>query len=246
MNSKQATHFRIWATQTLREFVIKGFVLDDERLKNGTKFGKDYFEELLGRIREIRASERRFYLKLTDLYATAADYDPTADISREFFASVQNKFHFAIHGRTAAEMITDRADATAPHMGLTTWGQAPHGKVIKRDVSIAKNCLNAAEMDSMDRLTVFYLEFAENRARRGILTTMAEWAAKCDEFLRFNDYPVLEGKGSVKASRAKEVASKAYAKFRVRQDREFTSDFDKFVAERVMVLPPPRDEGEGD
>ena len=204
VNSHQATQFRIWATRTLREFITKGFVLDDERLKQGkTLFGKDYFDELLERIREIRASERRFYQKITDLYALASDYSAEAAQTREFFAAVQNTLHWAITGKTAAETIHESADATKPAMGLTTWKHAPHGKVMKSDVCVAKNYLNAAHVAELNRIVSAYLDLAENRAQRGIVTTMADWATFLNRYLALADYPILTDKGKVRALEAK-------------------------------------------
>ena len=230
VSSYQATQFRIWATKTLKEFMIKGFVLDDDRLKQGRAlFGKDYFEELLERIREIRASERRFYQKITDIYATAVDYDKDAPITREFFATVQNKLHWAITGKTAAETIHDGADAKLPNMGLATWKNAPDGKVLKSDVSVAKNYLNEEHIGQLNRIVSAYLDLAENRAQRGILMKMADWATFLDSFLQLSDYPILEDKGKVSALEARLKAETEYDEFRVRQDREFESDFDREV-----------------
>ncbi len=230
VNSKRATQFRIWATRTLREFVIKGFVLDADRLKNGPRFGADYFDELLEKIREIRASERRFYQKITDIYAQcSSDYDPTAEVTRTFYATVQNKLHWAIHGRTAAELITERADPAKPHMGLTTWDGAPEGKVLKRDVSVAKNYLSEGEIDELNRVVVMYLDYAELQAKRHQLMRMADWAEKLDAFLRFNEYSVLEGAGRVSAAVATKLAEERYEEFRVVQDREWRSDFDRLI-----------------
>ena len=230
VSSYQATQFRIWATKTLKEFMIKGFVLDDDRLKQGRAlFGKDYFEELLERIREIRASERRFYQKITDIYATAVDYDKDAPITREFFATVQNKLHWAITGKTAAETIYDGADAGLPHMGLTTWKNAPNGKVLKSDVSVAKNYLDEAHMRELYRIVSAYLDLSENRAQRRILMKMTDWAAFLDSFLQLSDYPILQDKGKMSALEAKLKAEGEYETFRVRQDREFVSDFDREV-----------------
>lgn len=230
VNSYQATQFRIWATKTLKDFITKGFVLDDERLKQGGQaFGKDYFEELLERIREIRASERRFYQKITDLYALAADYSKDAPITREFFASVQNKLHWAITGRTAAEIIYDSADAQLPHMGLTTWKLAPDGKVLKSDVAVAKNYLNEAHIQELNRIVSAYLDLAENNARRGILMKMTDWAGFLDQFLELSRYPILKDKGRVSALEAKLKAEQEYEVFRVRQDRDFLSDFDREI-----------------
>jgi len=183
VNSYQATQFRIWATKTLREFIVKGFVLDDERLKQGKQlFGRDYFDELLERIREIRASERRFYQKITDIYALSADYDPQSPVTRDFFATVQNKLHWAIHGQTAAELIHSTADAAKVNMGLTTWKHAPHGKILKSDVSVAKNYLDAEHIKELNRIVSAYLDLAENRAERGIVTAMTEWVEFLTDF----------------------------------------------------------------
>jgi hypothetical protein len=230
VNSVQATQFRIWATQTLREFVIKGFVLDDERLKLNKRFGKDYFDELLERIREIRASERRFYLKITDIYEQCSiDYDPKAEITQTFFKMVQNKLHWAVTGQTAAEIITERADATKPTMGLTTWKNAPHGKILKSDVSIAKNYMIEAEIKELERIVTMYLDYAENQAARQIPMRMADWVAKLDAFLQFNEYEVLTNAGSVSAEVAKRLAEERFAAFRIQQDQRFESDFEKEV-----------------
>jgi len=230
VNSFQATQFRIWATRTLKEFIIKGFALDDERLKQGTKvFGKDYFDELLERIREIRASERRFYQKITDIYALAVDYDREAPITKTFFATVQNKLHWAITGKTAAEIIAENADASKPHMGLTIWKQAPHGKVLKSDVSVAKNYLHETHIRELNRIVSAYLDLAENRAERGILMKMEDWAKFLDGFLELSSYPVLEEKGRVSALEAKLKAVQEYEVFRKRQDAEYVSDFDREV-----------------
>ncbi len=230
VNSTQATRFRIWATQTLREFVIKGFVLDDERLKLNRRFGKDYFDELLERIREIRASERRFYLKITDIYEQCSiDYDKDAEITKTFFKTVQSKLHWAVTGRTAAEIIAERADATKPTMGLTTWKNAPRGKILKSDVSIAKNYLIETEIKELERIVSMYLDYAENQAARHIAMRMADWVAKLDAFLKFNEYEVLTNAGSVSAEVAKRLAEEQYAAFRIEQDHRFESDFEKEV-----------------
>ncbi len=230
VNSAQATRFRIWATQTLREFVIKGFVLDDERLKLNKRFGTDYFDELLERIREIRASERRFYLKITDIYEQCSiDYDPKAEITQTFFKTVQNKLHWAVTGRTAAEIIAERADAAKPTMGLTTWKNAPRGKILKSDVSIAKNYLIEGEIKELERIVTMYLDYAENQAVRQLPMRMADWVAKLDAFLKFNEYDVLTNAGSVSAEVARRLAEGHYATFRVRQDQRFESDFEKEV-----------------
>lgn len=231
VNSQQATQFRIWATKTLREFIIKGFVLDDERLKQGGQlFGKDYFDELLERIREIRASERRFYQKITDIYSECSiDYDPKAEITQVFYKTVQNKLHWAITGQTAAEIISSRAKAELPNMGLTTWKNSPKGKVLKSDVSVAKNYLNQKEIDELNRIVTMYLDYAENQAARQIPMKMNDWIGKLDRFLQFNDYSVLKNAGSISADIAKKLATKEFEKFRVKQDSEFESDFDREV-----------------
>ena len=230
VNSYQATRFRIWATKTLREFIVKGFVLDDERLKQGKRvFGKDYFDELLERIREIRASERRFYQKITDIYALSADYDPQAPITKDFFATVQNKLHWAITGQTAAELIYSSADAAKINMGLATWKNAPHGKILKSDVAVAKNYLNEAHIKELNRIVSAYLDLAENRAERGIVTRMAEWVEFLNRFLELSNYPILQDKGKVSALEAKLKAETEYEVFRQRQDREYISDFDREI-----------------
>ena len=230
VNSVQATRFRIWATQTLREFIIKGFVLDDERLKQGKRFGVDYFDELLERIREIRASERRFYQKITDIYQQCSiDYDKDAEVTLLFFKTVQNKLHWAITGKTAAEIIAERAKATKPHMGLTTWKNAPKGKILKSDVSIAKNYLEENEIKGLERIVSMYLDYAENQAARQIPMKMTEWVKKLDAFLQFNEYDILNNAGRVSHEIAKTLAEQEYEKFRVKQDRTFESDFDREV-----------------
>ena len=230
VNSAQATRFRIWATNTLREFIVKGFVLDDERLKLNKRFGKDYFDELLERIREIRASERRFYLKITDIYEQCSiDYDLRAETTQTFFKTVQNKLHWAVTGKTAAEIIAARADAEKPAMGLTTWKNPPDGKVIKRDVSVAKNYLIESEIKELERIVSMYLDYAENQAARQIPMKMTDWVQKLDAFLAFNEYEVLTSAGRVSAAVARRLAEEEYAKYRVRQDREFESDFEREV-----------------
>ena len=234
VNSYQATQFRIWATRTLKEYIIKGFVLDDERLKQGNQvFGRDYFEELLERIREIRASERRFYQKITDIYALAADYDKNAPITKEFFATVQNKLHWAITGKTAAEIIYDSADATKIHIGLTNWKQAPDGKIMKSDVFIAKNYLNEAHIKELNQIVSAYLDLAENRAQRQILMKMEDWVQFLHGFLELSEYPILKDKGKVSALEAKLKAKQEFEKYRVIQDRNFISDFDREI-QRIM------------
>lgn len=230
VNSYQATQFRIWATRTLKEFIIKGFVLDDERLKQGGQaFGKDYFEELLERIREIRASERRFYQKITDLYALSADYDPKAPLTREFFATVQNKLHWAITGKTAAEQIYASADAEKLHMGLTTWKNAPDGKILKSDIAVAKNYLSAAHIEELNRIVSAYLDLAENRARRSIVTRMSEWITFLHGFLELSNYRILQDAGKITAEEARLKAEAEYQDFRKQQDLEYRSDFDEEV-----------------
>ena len=230
VNSYQATQFRIWATKTLREFIIKGFVIDDERLKRGKQaFGKDYFEELLERIREIRASERRFYQKITDIYALSIDYRADAPVTQEFFASVQNKLHWAITGQTAAELIYTAADAAKIHMGLATWTHAPEGKILKSDVTVAKNYLNEAHVQELNRIVSAYLDLAENRALRGTLMRMADWVGFLRSFLELSDYPILQDKGKVSALEAKLKAEGEYEAYRQRQDADYLSDFDKEI-----------------
>jgi hypothetical protein len=230
VNSYQATQFRIWATRTLREFIIKGFVLDDERLKNGTVFGKDYFDELLERIREIRASERRFYQKITDIYAQCSiDYDAHSPITQDFYKTVQNKLHWAITGQTAAEIIATRAKALKPQMGLTTWKNAPKGKIHKTDVSIAKNYLSEEELRELNLVVSMYLDFAELQAQRQIPMKMKDWVQRLDAFLQFNEYTVLKDAGKISHEIAKKLAETEYEKFRIEQDRAFESDFDKEV-----------------
>jgi hypothetical protein len=234
INSVQATQFRIWATQTLKEYIIKGFVMDDERLKQGRQvFGKDYFEELLERIREIRASERRFYQKITDIYALSADYNKNAPQTKEFFATVQNKLHWAITGKTAAEIIYDSADATKLHMGLTNWKQAPDGKILKSDVTVAKNYLGDAHIRELNRLVSAYLDLAENRAQRQILMKMQDWSEFLHNFLELSSYPILKDKGRVSALEAKLKAEQEYEEYRVTQDNNYISDFDREVR-RIM------------
>lgn len=230
VNSAQATQFRIWATRTLREFIVKGFVLDDERLKLNKRFGKDYFDELLERIREIRASERRFYLKITDIYEQCSiDYDKQAKTTQTFFKTVQNKLHWAVTGKTAAELIAERADAGKPSMGLTTWKNAPKGKILKSDISVAKNYLIEREIKELERIVSMYLDYAENQAARQIPMKMADWALKLDAFLQFNEYEVLTNAGKVSAEVARRLAEEQYDRFRVRQDHEFESDFEAEV-----------------
>ncbi|MCK5676551.1 MAG: virulence RhuM family protein, partial [Verrucomicrobia bacterium] len=229
VNSKRATQFRQWATRVLREFAIKGYVLDRKRMENGSFLGEDYFERLLEEIREIRLSERRFYQKITDIYATSMDYNKDAPTTRIFFAKVQNKLHFAIHGNTAAELIVDRADSETPHMGLTNWENAPDGKILKTDVSVAKNYLSQEELSSLGRIVNAYLDLAEERARRKIPMTMEDWAKRLDLFLEFDDREILEDSGKVSSEIAKTHAESEFEKHRIVQDRLFESDFDRIV-----------------
>ena len=230
VNSIQATQFRVWATQTLKEFITKGFVMDDERLKQGkTVFGKDYFDELLERIREIRSSERRFYQKITDIYALSADYDKNAETTKAFFTSVQNKLHWAITGKTAAEIIYSQADASKIFMGLQTWKNAPTGKIIKSDVTVAKNYLNEAHIQELNRMVSAYLDLAENNAKRQQLMRMNDWRSFLDRFLQLSNYPILTNTGKVSQLEAKLKAETEYEKYRVIQDQIYESDFDKDV-----------------
>lgn len=230
INSVRATQFRQWATQVLKTFAIQGYVLDKTRLENGQIFDEEYFEHLLDEIREIRASERKFYQKITDIYSTAVDYSRDAVTTKEFFATVQNKLHYAIHGHTAAELIVDRADHTKEHMGLTTWKNAPKGKIVKADVSVAKNYLTQSELKDLNQFVSMYLDYAERQARRHIPMTMEDWAKKLDVFLQFNEEEVLHDKGRVSAEIAKSFAESEFEKYRVIQDRLFESDFDKLLA----------------
>ena len=228
VNSNKATQFRIWATQTLREFIIKGFVLDDERLKLNKRFGPDYFDELLERIREIRASERRFYLKITDIYEQCSiDYSSNAEITKIFFQTVQNKLHWAITGKTAAEIVAERAKASLPNMGLKTWKNAPHGKILKSDVSIAKNYMTVDEIKELERIVTMFLDYAENQAARQIPMKMQDWVQKLDAFLQFNEYDILNDAGKVSHEIAIQLAEEEFKQFRVEQDRNFESDFEK-------------------
>jgi len=231
VNSKRATQFRQWATQVLREFAIKGYVLDRKRMENGTFLGEDYFEHLLAEIREIRLSERRFYQKITDIYATSIDYNRNAPTTSEFFAKVQNKLHFAIHGHTAAELIMGRSNSRKEHMGLTTWENSPGGKILKTDVSVAKNYLTSHELESLGRIVNAWLDLAEDRARRKIPMTMEDWAERLDRFLVFDDRKLLEDGGKVTAEMAKEFAETEFEKYRIVQDRLFESDFDRMLKE---------------
>ncbi len=230
VRSSQGIQFRKWATQTLKEFIIKGFVINDERLKNGVHFGKDYFDELLERIREIRASERRFYQKITDIYKECSvDYSKDAEVTKKFYAQVQNKLHWAITGKTAAEIIASRADSTKINMGLTTWKHAPEGKVLKSDVQVAKNYLEEKEISELNRVVNMFLDYAENQAKKQIPMKMTDWIKKLDGFLEFNDYKVLDNLGKVSREKAAQKAISEYNIFRVTQDIEYKSDFDKLI-----------------
>lgn len=239
INSHQATQFRIWATKTLKEFIIKGFVLDDERLKQGKRFGKDYFDELLDRIREIRASERRFYLKITDIYEQCSiDYNKDSEITKQFFKTVQNKLHWAITGKTAAELIAQRADAAKPNMGLTTWKNAPKGKILKGDIGTAKNYMQEKEIKELERIVTMYLDFAELQAERQIPMKMEDWAKRLDAFLQFNEYNILTDAGKVSHEVAMKLAEKEYEKFRVIQDQNFISDFEQEIKKISIPTSP--------
>ncbi len=229
VNSVRATQFRQWATRVLREFAIKGYVLDKKRLENGSFLGEDYFEHLLEEIREIRLSERKFYQKITDIYSTSVDYNKNAPTTRDFFAKVQNKLHFAIHGHTAAELIMKRANRSKKNMGLTSWENSPHGKIYKTDVSIAKNYLKKEELESLGRIVNAYLDLAEDRARRKIPMTMEDWAKRLDLFLEFDEREILQDNGTITAQIAKDFAESEFEKYRIVQDRLFESDFDKVI-----------------
>ncbi|MBO7534402.1 MAG: virulence RhuM family protein [Victivallales bacterium] len=234
VNSRRATQFRQWATNVLRDFAIRGYVLDRKRMENGSFLGEDYFEHLLAEIREIRLSERRFYQKVTDIYATSMDYDPKSPTTREFFAKVQNKLHYAVHGHTAAELIVKRADAEKEHMGLTTWENAPNGKILKPDVSVAKNYLHEMELQELGRIVNAYLDLAESRARRHIPMTMEDWARHLDRILMADDRELLQDAGKISAEVAKSFAEREFEKFRVRQDRLYRSEFDLFLTEATQ------------
>ena len=233
VNSDRAIQFRQWATNVLRDFAIRGYVLDKERLKNGSFFDKKYFDDLLAEIREIRSSERAFYQKITDIYATAMDYNKDAGITKTFFSTVQNKLHYAIHGQTAAELILKRANAKKENMGLNTWKRAPDGKIIKTDVSIAKNYLKETEIKSLDRFVTMYLDYAEDQAERGIPMTMNDWAKRLNAFLQFNEREILDNPGHVTAEIAKSFAESEFEKYRIMQDRLFESDFDRHIKKEL-------------
>ncbi len=247
VRSPRGTQFRQWATAQLRELLVKGFVLDDERIKAGRTIGQDYFEELLARIRDIRASERLFYQKITDIYATSIDYDQNAEITQTFFKTVQNKLHWAIHGHTAAEIIHQRADATKPNMGLTTWKNAPHGPIRKADVAIAKNYLTEQEIGELNRIVSMYLDYAEDQARRKRAMHMTDWIARLDAFLRFNERNILTHAGKVSHELAEEHAHAEFLRYdehrRALEAQQPTGDFDRLVDETKQVqakLPPPK------
>ena len=231
VNSERAVQFRKWVNQIAKEYTIKGWVMDDERLKRGTYLTDKYFEEQLERVREIRASERLFYQKITDLYATAVDYDKTAASTRRFYATVQNKMHYAVHGHTAAELIMERADSTREHMGLTTWQDAPDGKIKKSDVNVAKNYLTEFELGQLNRMVTAYLDFAENMAQRKIPLTMQDWETRLNGFIEMFEYGLLKDAGKVSAEIARLHAETEFEKYRVIQDRLFMSDYDRFVLE---------------
>ena len=231
VNSERAVQFRKWVNQIAKDYTIKGWVMDDERLKRGTYLTEKYFDEQLERIREIRASERKFYQKITDLYATAIDYDKNSATTRRFYATVQNKMHYAVHGHTAAELIVERADHTKEHMGLTTWADAPEGKIKKSDVTVAKNYLSQDEMKQLNRMVTAYLDFAENMTLRHIPLTMQDWEKRLNSFIEMFDYGILQDAGKVSAEIAKLHAETEFEKYRVIQDRLFMSDFDKYILE---------------
>lgn len=236
VNSVRATQFRQWCTHVLRQFAIRGYVIDKKRMENGSFIGVDYFEHLLAEIREIRLSERRFYQKLTDIYATSIDYNLDAPTTRTFFKKVQNKMHYAVHGHTAAELIVDRANAEHENMGLTTWEKAPKGKIVKTDVAVAKNYLRANELDDMGRIVDAFLNIAEDMAKRHIPMTMEDWAKRIDKFLDLTDRPILLDNGKVTAEYAKEFAETEFEKYRVIQDKLFSSDFDRFDSLNILPL----------
>ena len=238
VNSIRATQFRQWCTSVIRQFAIRGYIIDKKRMENGSFIGEDYFEHLLAEIREIRLSERRFYQKLTDIYATAMDYNRDAPTTRMFFKKVQNKMHYAVHGHTAAELIVERASAEKEHMGLTTWAKSPRGRILKSDVSIAKNYLKGDELESMGRIVSAFLDLAEERAKRHIPMTMEDWATRIDRFLEGDDRPILDDAGHVSAEYAKEYAESEFEKYRVIQDRLFESDFDRLInGDNLLELP---------
>lgn len=242
-NSVRATQFRMWCTNVLRQYAVRGYVIDKKRMENGAFIGQDYFDQLLAEIREIRLSERRFYQKLTDIYATSIDYNPEAPTTLAFFKRVQNKMHYAVHQHTAAELIVKRADAAKEHMRLTSWAKGPKGKILKTDVSIAKNYLSQEELESMGRIVSAFLDLAEDRAKRHIPMTMEDWATRIDKFLDADDKPLLIGAGVVSAEQAKEYAESEFEKYRIIQDKLFESDFDRF---KIPLIDFPDDNEEDD
>lgn len=240
VNSKKATHFRIWATQILKEYIIKGYAMDDERLKEPYNvFGKDYFDAQLERIRDIRSSERRFYQKITDIYAQcSADYDPEDQITKNFFATVQNKLHFAITGQTAAEIIASRIGSDKKHLGLTSWKYSPTGHILKSDVTVAKNYLNKKELDGLNRIVTMYLDYAESQAQRGVIMYMNDWIEKLNSFLQFNEREILQDNGKVSHEVALSLAEAEFEKYRITQDHFFESDFDRMII-KINQLDQP-------
>jgi len=240
VQSPRATQFRTWATNRLKDYILKGFAIDSERFKHGTRFDRSYFEELLEEVREIRASERMVYQKITDIYATAADYSPNTAAAEKFFATVQNKLHFAITGQTAAEIIAARAAARHPAMGLTTWRKSPKGKILKSDIGVAKNYLLPAELKSLNHIVDMYLDYAELQASRGRPMLMRDWAAKLDAFLQFNEQEILQDRGQVSHSVALALAEKEFAVFRIEQDRRYESDFDRILKRLPKPKRPPK------
>lgn len=229
INSQRATQFRQWATTVLRDYAIRGYVIDKKRMENGAFLGEDYFEHLLAEIREIRLSERRFYQKITDIYATAMDYNKDAQVTKDFFAKVQNKLHYAVHGHTAAELIISRTNVQKENMGLTSWERCPDGKIVKTDVSVAKNYLTEAELESLGRIVNAYLDLAEDRAKRHVPMTMEDWARRLDKFLEADDRDILQNSGKITALMAKAFAESEFEKYRIVQDRLFESDFDREI-----------------
>jgi len=236
VNSKEATQFRIWATNILKEYIIKGYVLDKDLLKNGTRFGKDYFDKLLEEIKEIRSSERRFYQKVTDLFATSYDYNPKAKVSQEFFKKVQNKLHYAVSKQTAPEIIADRANGNKDYMGLTSWDKGPKGKISLKDALVAKNYLNKNEIIELNEIVSMYLDYATNQARRHKPMAMNDWATRLDKFLDFNEYDILDNKGKISRKEADEIAKEEFKNFRTIQDKNYISDFDRFLEENDEFL----------
>ena len=243
VNSKRATDFRQWATAVLRDFALRGYVIDRKRMENGAFLNDDYFERLLEEIREIRLSERRFYQKITDIYSTAMDYNPESHTTKDFFAKIQNKMHFAVHKHTAAELIYHRSDHTKENMGLTSWEKSPNGKIVKTDVAIAKNYLTKDEIESLGRIVNAYLDLAEDRAKKGIPMTMHDWANRLDKFLLADDRDLLQNTGKISAKIAKDKAESEFEKYRLKQDQLYTSDFDRFIlleekAKELKKRPP--------